>query len=459
MDLTDWLLTIGPAMGDLSNGSQQWWEATLASARDWYTKHQEKPPLEKVTHKPEVPEELKGAKYQRLEKRATALLMAAIPQNQQEEVIAGKEVSTLAVLSRLMTSYQPGGLSEKAAILSALDSPEEAQTLAQAVVGLRRWLRWHRRAGEVNVVRPDATIQVKGLGRLMKKVLRDHPDLGFRIQLAKTTLAIDTTPTETTVMTYANHLLAEVEQVAHQDKRRVEKTPPNPPPDPKMKKFEERTGEGKGGSKGGDQKGGGVTCRFFLTEAGCRKGKGCSYQHQLDDQRRCWNCGSTQHFAPKCDRPREAGIQKGESKGEGKQAKSLRKEDSPAKEEPASSREDQPNEAMKELLEEANKMLKSMSAPKVEEREGRLDRLQKQLDDLKSLKVFRLSRIEIDDQEGLLDSGATHALRGKRKKEDLRHLREIQVSLACGKKVPLRMTPGGTMVSSEEEVEPIVPLG
>ena len=134
--------------------------------------------------------------------------MSAIPQAQQEEVIAGKEVSTLAVLSRLMTSYQPGGLSEKAAILSALDSPKKAQTLAQAVTGLRRWLRWHRRAGEVNVVRP-ATIQV----------LRDHQDLAFRIQLAKTTMAIDTTPTEVTVMTYANHLLAEVEQVARWEGR------------------------------------------------------------------------------------------------------------------------------------------------------------------------------------------------------------------------------------------------
>ena len=92
LDLTDWLLTIGPAMGDLSNGSQQWWEATLAAARDWYTKHQEKPPLEKVTHKPEVPLELREPRFQRLEKRATALLMAAIPQTQQEEVIAGKEV-------------------------------------------------------------------------------------------------------------------------------------------------------------------------------------------------------------------------------------------------------------------------------------------------------------------------------------------------------------------------------
>ena len=221
------------------------------------------PPLEKVTHKPEVPESLKGERYQRLEKRATALLMSAIPQTQQEEVIAGKEVSTLAVLSRSDDQLSPGGLSEKAAILSALDSPEEAQTLAQAVTGLRRWLRWHRRAGEVNVVRPDATIQVKGLGRLMKKVLRDHQDLAFRIQLAKTTLAIDTTPTEVTVMTL-RQLRAEVEQVPTKTRRRPRRPPPVQTPDPKIKRFEERTGDGKGGYKGGDQKGSGGVCRFFF---------------------------------------------------------------------------------------------------------------------------------------------------------------------------------------------------
>ena len=188
----------------------------------------------------------------------------------------------------------------KAAILAALDSPEEAQTLAQAVTGLRRWLRWHRRAGEVDVVRPDATIQVKGLGRLMKKVLKDNPDLGFRIQLAKSTLAIDTTPTEAGVMTYAHHLLAEVEQVAHQDKKRGERTaPPAPgPPDPKLKKIEERPPEGKGVAKGGEGKGAGMGCKFFLTEGGCKKGKTCTFLHQLDDQKRCWVCGSTAHFAP-----------------------------------------------------------------------------------------------------------------------------------------------------------------
>ena len=35
LDLTDWLLTIGPAMGGLSNGSQRWWEETLEAARGW----------------------------------------------------------------------------------------------------------------------------------------------------------------------------------------------------------------------------------------------------------------------------------------------------------------------------------------------------------------------------------------------------------------------------------------
>ena len=106
-----------------------------------------------------LPEDLQGVRYQRLEKRATALLMQAIPASQQEEVIAGKEVNVVSILSRLMLSYQPGGLSEKAAILTALDSPEEAQNLQSAVSGLRKWLRWHRRAGEVGVTRPDPTIQ------------------------------------------------------------------------------------------------------------------------------------------------------------------------------------------------------------------------------------------------------------------------------------------------------------
>ena len=103
-------------MGDLSDGSQQWWEEMVQAAKKWYIADQEKSPLEKVKHKPQVPLDLQHPRYRRLEKRVTALLMGA----QQEEVVASKEVTAINVLARLMTCYQPGGLSEKGAILSAL---------------------------------------------------------------------------------------------------------------------------------------------------------------------------------------------------------------------------------------------------------------------------------------------------------------------------------------------------
>ena len=237
LDLADWLLVVEPVLSDLSDNSQQWWEAMLASVRQWYAEHQEKTPLERVNHKPQVPLPLQDPRFQRLEKRATALLMSAIPPAQQEEVVASKEVNTVGILSRLMLCYQPGGLSEKGAILTALDSPEEASSLAGAVTGLRRWLRWHRRAGEVGVTRPDATLQVKGLGRLMKRVLKDNADLAFRVQLSRSSLQVDTAPTEASVMTFANHLLAEVEQIAHQDKRRKEDAKSST--EPKVKRLKE----------------------------------------------------------------------------------------------------------------------------------------------------------------------------------------------------------------------------
>ena len=330
-----------------------------------------------------------------------SLLMSAIPVSQQEEVIAGKDVSTISILGKLMLSYQPGGLTEKAAILQALDSPEEAQGLTQAVMGLRRWLRWHRRAGEVGVVRPDATIQVKGLGRLMRKVLKDNSDLGFRIQLAKSSLQIDTTPTEASVMTYAHHLLAEVEQVAHQDKRKRDDRAS--PAEPKVKRFEEAKGDGKSGGK--DRASGGHPCRFFLSDGGCKKGKACSWPHVMDDQKRCWTCGSTQHFSPACDRPREAGKEPGTHLGEkgGKGAdgkggkptvKQVWKDEVSAEEmpcRPEAGDEVPPSETVKGLLEEANRMLKTLAGARGSEESGcekgdKLAAMQKQLDELRERK-------------------------------------------------------------------------
>lgn len=318
------------------------------------------------------------------------------------------------------------------------------------------------------MVRPDATIQVRGLQKLVRKILKDHGDLAFRIQLAKSSLLIDTVPTSESVLKYANHLLAEIEQVAHQDKKKKEALLQ---PDPKAKKIEEK-GSGKGGDWKKDEKGGWMTgspersstpvCKFFLTEQGCKKGKSCSFQHNLDDQKRCWNCGSSLHFSPKCDRPRDSDLKGG--KGEGKMVRMAKKEEGAKKEDSEKSESGGSTEVMKGLLEEANKMLKAMSSStggSIEEgsKEQKLTRLQQQLDELKVIKVFKISKVIAGSGEGLLDSGATHSLRERQRGEDLSVLKQIDVTLACGKTMRLRMTKGGTMVSEEKDVEPIIPLG
>ena len=84
-----------------------------------------------------------------------------------------------------MVIFQPGGLSEKGIILRNLENPQEAGSLAAALQALRRWLQWKRRAEEVGVALPDATILVRGLNKITKRILENNKELNFRISLAK----------------------------------------------------------------------------------------------------------------------------------------------------------------------------------------------------------------------------------------------------------------------------------
>lgn len=59
---------------------------------------------------------------------------------------------------------------------------------------------------------------------------------------------------------------------------------------------------------------------------------------------------------------------------------------------------------------------------------------------------------------GLLDSGATHALRPVKPGEITENYRRVQINLAGGRQVPMKMSSGGVLVGVES-VEPIIPLG
>ena len=210
IDFADWALCLGAHMGDLSNTSEAWWSKTMETAKAWYDRHMLLTPIERLTHSPQPTDDLRSSKWVRLERRASALLLACIPEALKEEVISAKQVSTLGIMCKAMIQYQPGGLAERAAILNALEQPTEAQSTGAAVAQLRKWIRWRRRAAELGVSMPDATILVRGISKLLRKVVASHPDLSFRLSLARNSLLIDTVPTQESVSQYSEHALNEI---------------------------------------------------------------------------------------------------------------------------------------------------------------------------------------------------------------------------------------------------------
>ena len=462
LQLGDWLLLVGPIVADLSTSSEEWWGKVVKPAEDWYKTHMAMNPLDRAKHSVEPPAHLQEGRWQRLERRVSAMLVQAVPETVREELVSSRRLGVYSILTYLLQLYCPGGVMEKQTLLKNLEDPTEITSITEAPLAIRRWLRWRRRTQEIGAVAPDPSIMLKGLNRMTKKILESNKELQFRVSLARSSLGIDTTPNETNLEHFVNHLLAEVEQLALTEKR----VGPAAQKDlPKLKALDGEKGKGKGKEKGSEEERPKMKCKFFNTDQGCRKGKECTFLHEIQDpgKKRCWACGSVDHFANACPRSKGDG-----SPGRPKIARAEGGEDkSPkSKDEGTGSQEEQ--STMKGLLEEATKMLKSMSsaggsskesvASKEDARSEAVERLQEQLNALK-LKTFKIRRLASGGCQGLLDSGATHALRPRKIGEAMERYKKVEVVLADGGLSTLHMSRGGVMVSDRADIEPIVPMG
>ena len=482
IDLGDWIATIDPFMEDLSDTAEIWWKLLRKEAMVWYEEHMAMSPLDRLTHEVVPSQEISKPKWSRLERRAAGLLMAAIPSNIREEVVSTRSVNAMGILTRLFTVYQPGGLAEKALILSSLENPKEESSVSGAVQSLRRWIRWRRRASDVGVSVPDPTVLMRGLTRLTKKVMSANPELAFRVSLARNTLLVDSIPNHKTVSQLADHILAEFEQVQHQDRKQRDAAGGDAAKAKEIKALEQGAdGGGKSKGKGKDKGGKGEKgersneapaagteprCKFFLTDQGCRKGKECTWAHIPDGKRRCYNCGSTDHLAPDC--PRKTSTTTSPTRPRAARAcEEKPKEDEVSVSSEGTSVGGNGGEVMQQLLSEANKMLRSLSTkekPTTVTHDERMRALQEQLDELKgkTLKTLKLTRITRGGMSGLLDSGATHPMRAVRKDEPSHSYKKVEVTLASGKVEELKISPKGVMVvegKDAQSVEPIVPTG
>ena len=137
IDLLHWLTHISPIMEDLSDTSLAWWQETMKEAMAWYSEYESASPLARLQLQPRPSVELRP-EWARVERRATAMMLTAIPKPIREEIIAHGQVSSLVVLCKLYSVYQPGNLQEKTLVLRML----ELKDCASGVCGGKELCRW-----------------------------------------------------------------------------------------------------------------------------------------------------------------------------------------------------------------------------------------------------------------------------------------------------------------------------
>ena len=476
IDVGDWLHGLQNHMGDLSNNSGQWWAEVLTCLSSYYEAYLAASHVGKLTLKAEDYESdyLKNEKWSRVDKRASSMILASVPENVKAEILSTRLVGTLAMLARVVVLYRPGSLAERQQVLRALESPGQAANAAEAVTELRKWARWLARATDIGVQCPDASVLVKGLDNIVKRVLPEHVDISFRVSMLRYTLEVDTRPTVKGAKDLQQALMSELEQVAFRGRAGNNQQIPSVKAaavstGTQATKVDQGQAQGTGSPNGQPKAKAKPACRFFLTDKGCSKGSACAFNHSFtrkEKQGRCWTCGSTQHHQPEC--PVKAGGGSPTAKGsatpkhpptvnaisETTSTTSTRASTTSASSTggaAAAPTAAVPETELKSLLEEASAMLK----------------------EIRQLKALSLTVTNVQNQAvgvgcnpdngrtGLLDSGASHPFR-EADEEEIMDADHVKVQLAGGREVVLSQGRHGTLLAKKTGAAssaPIVPLG
>ena len=146
-----------------------------------------------------------------INERGAVLILGALTPDLQTECVTTRMLSAVGLLFTIFVRYQPGGPSEKAAVLSFLSNPTSPASLSDAQASLRRWLRLYNKTSELNLHYPDPSLLVRGLDRLSHHISKSS-NAGFRLASYRHAQRLDYEPTQHTVLAFAQVLLGEVEQ-------------------------------------------------------------------------------------------------------------------------------------------------------------------------------------------------------------------------------------------------------
>ncbi|CAE7264690.1 unnamed protein product, partial [Symbiodinium microadriaticum] len=492
VEYADWLYEVEQSVGSISDKASLWFSGCMAVAHKTYMMYVESTPLQRLSLEPEIPYELKDPKWSRLERRVMTLLLGSLKKAAKEEMVTHRVVSVPNLLYRLHVMYQPGGASERAAILRQLEGMSSGDGVQECISSLRKWRRYLQRAEEMGVSIPDASLLLKGVEAMTNRTLDVHSEVKFRVALAKNELQLQSRPTLDNVIRYHNTILAELQQLGPAKSR----ASGSGGADNRLKAI--------GAPGGATQAEATATspsslkktkpCKFFMTDKGCSRGSQCKFEHSFPSREerraRCWECGAKNHSKKECPvikakdrtaRPTTGGADEPTTRmatasaldatmspaalaSELQAALAASGGMSPTSPPSASSTgaagsgatvqgETGSTSEVRALLQEANAMLSKMA--KLNQMKVTVDKALETL----GTTVATMQK-EANEREALLDSGASHVLKPV-ENESLEDCIAVKVELADGQYVTLYQNGGGSLMSgqSTSTSSMILPLG
>ena len=335
---SDWLHNAKPALGDVSDNSEELWNMVVSEATAWYNTYLRLDPLGRLTLKPDPSAELSQTRWQRLSRRIETMILQATPASVKEEISSARVSGLLPLMCKLFVVYGPGSLNEREIGLRNIQDPPAGTNIQDTIEHLRRWKRWCARMTELGGVLPDCALQVKAISKISRAALLQNPEISFRVSLSRASLQVDMNPDNDKVLKLHAQILSELEAVHHRvpkdkeaDKERVkdstaqakikgvEAGATTSPPIPKVPKQPKAPPKNfpppkQMTSEGSNQRG---PCTFYSQNNGCKKGADCAFAHNwagftpAEKALRCKLCGSKNHRAANCT----AGLRADQDKG------------------------------------------------------------------------------------------------------------------------------------------------
>ena len=172
----------------------------------------------------------------------------AIPSDQQQALITARELTSTALLYRLLIRYQPGGAGEKAILLAKLTTLDKANGAPELAATLRSRRRHFARAQEVGAVLPDGTLLLKALEPAVTQISAMDSQAASRLAQSRLQLGVDQQPHHGGVWRFSQCLLAELETLSL-----LSTTPSTSSTPVKVKQLEAQTKTSGAAHGGGDK--------------------------------------------------------------------------------------------------------------------------------------------------------------------------------------------------------------